>query len=108
MAEIARLFGLEWHELPALVIGTDPWTGEALLSGTGAWHVVGQMQLVTSIARRWGQPGLGRIGQALTANFPFDVRYVSADGNGHFLESAESNEPPGWSRSDSSCRGARS
>jgi hypothetical protein len=37
--EIARLFGVRWHQLPALVVSTDLWTGEFLSCPTSACHV---------------------------------------------------------------------
>ena len=74
VAELARLFGLEWHELPALVIATDLWAGSVLLSGTSAWHVVGQFQRMVAMSREWGAPSLSRVASALEETFPYPLR----------------------------------
>lgn len=77
--EMARLFGVSWHTLPVIVISTDLWTGEYVISGTSPYHIKRQLETLTDLARNWGKPNLDHITNSLNEIIGFDVEYHPPD-----------------------------
>lgn len=77
--EIARLFGVPWHALPALVVGTDLWMGEFVTSGTSPYHIKQQLETLTKLAQEWGRPNIDHIAGALGEIIGFEVEYHPPD-----------------------------
>jgi hypothetical protein len=73
--EMARLFGISWSSLPAIVVGNNLWAGEFISSPTDQWHIQRQLQILTNLAREWGQPNIGHIDQALRESIGFETTY---------------------------------
>lgn len=82
--EIARLFGVTWPMLPAIVVGTDLWTGEFIVSGTSAYHIKRQLQVLTNVVRTWGRPNLDHVVEALNEIIGFEVEYHPPDADLRF------------------------
>lgn len=77
--EMARLFGVTWPMLPTIVVGTNLWTGEFVVSGTSPYHIKRQLETLTDLARSWGRPNLDHIADALNEIIGFEVEYHSPD-----------------------------
>jgi len=77
--EIARLFGVSWDYLPAIVISPNLWLGEYIVSRTTAFHIQSQLQTLTNLVKEWGQPNPGQIIQKLRNELGFGVSYHPAD-----------------------------
>ena len=77
--EIARLFGVGWQYLPAIVVGTNLWTGERVISGTSPFHLQKQLEVLTDLAREWGRPNIAQIQLALSDLIGFEVDYYPPD-----------------------------
>lgn len=77
--EIARLFGVEWHYLPAIVVGTNLWSGERIVSGTSPFHLKRQLDELTSLAKEWGRPDIDQIFNVLSDVIGFEVEYFPPD-----------------------------
>lgn len=63
--EIARIFGVEWHDLPVLVASPNLWLGEYCIVQTNSDLIEGQFQALINLVRQWGRPNLGMIQQAI-------------------------------------------
>lgn len=79
VGEIARLFELEWHDLPGLVVSTNLWSGEFLTTTTSVHHIERQLQTLTDLVKEWGQPNIGQILDALRESFGFAVSHHEQD-----------------------------
>lgn len=78
--EIARRFNVAWHELPALVISTNLWTGEFASTPTGTGHIEHQLTALTNLCIEWGLPTMPQIIQLLEEmGDDVDVRYHPSD-----------------------------
>jgi hypothetical protein len=64
--EIARLFRVSWGLLPAIVVGTNLWTGEFITSPTSVWTIERQLEALTKLVREWGRPNIDHIDQVLS------------------------------------------
>ncbi|TVM03116.1 MAG: hypothetical protein CV087_06825 [Candidatus Brocadia sp. WS118] len=64
--EIARLFGLSWASLPAIVVGTNLWNGVYVTCPTSQWVIEDQFKALIKLAQEWGQPNLDQIEDTLT------------------------------------------
>lgn len=73
--EIARLFRIRWDNLPAIVVGTNLWRGEFITSGTSAFHIKRQLEVLTNLVEEWGEPNIGQIIETLQDSFGFYVMY---------------------------------
>lgn len=73
--EMARLFGISWNSLPAIVVGNNLWAGEFVSSSTDQWHIQRQLRILTNLAKEWGQPNIGHIDQALRESIGFEITY---------------------------------
>lgn len=82
--EIARLFGITWAMLPSIVVGTDLWTGEFIVSGTSPYHIRRQLETLTELARTWGKPNIDHIADALNEIIGFEVEYHPPDSDLRF------------------------
>lgn len=77
--EMARLLGVTWSMLPAIVVGTDLWTGEFVTSGTSAYSIKRQLRALTNLAQEWGRPNIDHIADALSGIIGFEVEYHPPD-----------------------------
>lgn len=77
--EIARLFGVSFSAMPALVVGTDLWSGEFVTAPTSPWLIERQLQTLTDIARRLGRPYIGHLSNALSDLASSAVNYHPPD-----------------------------
>ena len=79
--ELTRQFGVQWSDLPVLVISTNLWTTEYLISKTSPDHIESQLKVLTQLAQRFEKDELdmGYIIESMKDNFGFLVDYHPAD-----------------------------
>lgn len=77
--EIARLFRVSWSSLPCLVAGTDLWAGEYIMTPTSTFDIERQLEALTQLARKWGQPNVGQIEQTLSELIGYEAEYHPPD-----------------------------
>lgn len=92
--ELARRFGLEWEQLPALIVSNDLWQSEYITTSTSANEIESQFRALTQLVKSEYQtqrPPIERIREALD-----DIRKVStlqtypaASNLFHFYNAAE-------------------
>lgn len=61
MREIARLFGIPWHSLPALIVSTNLWQVEHVSCPTSSEHLDIQLNELAKLPDRYGVPNIGHI-----------------------------------------------
>lgn len=76
--EIARLFGVGWNSLPSLVIATNLWNGDLLITPTNPWKIERQLSILTSLAKEFGEPNIDQIAATLEETFGFPLEKVKA------------------------------
>ncbi|MBD2043027.1 hypothetical protein [Microcoleus sp. FACHB-672] len=67
MLEIARLFGLPWHSLPAIVVSTNLWQVEHVSCPTSSKHLDIQLNELARLPKIYGVPNIGHIVTTLEA-----------------------------------------
>jgi hypothetical protein len=77
--EIARRFGLQWDELPALVISTNLWAAEFVTTPTSAGNIEAQLTALTQLAHDWGRPTTAQLITLLEDMLGAEPRYHPAD-----------------------------
>jgi hypothetical protein len=77
--EIARLFRVSWRSLPCLIAGTDLWAGEYITTPTSTFDIERQLEALTQLARKWGQPNVGHIDQTLSDLIGYEAEYHPPD-----------------------------
>jgi hypothetical protein len=63
--QLAGFFGLDWQELPALVISPSLWEGQAIAVPTSANIIEAQFALLTEIAENFEKPEINMIAEKL-------------------------------------------
>jgi hypothetical protein len=77
--ELARLFHLSWSALPAIAAGSDLWSGEFVTSPTSSTHLAPQLEALTKLVRKCGQPTIEQVDETLTH---------AAEAEGHIHDSS--------------------
>lgn len=80
--ELANRFGILWPDLPALVISTNLWSTEFLVTKTSPDHIVSQLRALTELAqkrRMTDDIDHGYILESLQDKFGFPVQYQPPD-----------------------------
>ncbi len=73
--EIARLFGIPWHSLPAIVASTNLWQLEYVISPTSSEHLDVQLNELARLPDQYGIPNIGHIFTTLEAICSDQVDY---------------------------------
>ncbi len=76
--EIARRFGLEWWEMPAIVVSPNLWAAEYVVVPTSATLIEDQLTRLTQLAQTWGRPEINHIGNLLEHELGLEVRHVAS------------------------------
>jgi hypothetical protein len=82
--ELTRQFGVQWDDLPVIVISTNLWTTEYIISKTSPYHIESQLKALTKLAKQKSEPGdldMGYLIESLQDNFGYVVDYHPADYN---------------------------
>lgn len=61
MREIARLFGIPWHSLPAIVVSTNLWQAEHVSCPTSSEHLDIQLNELAKLPNLYGIPNIGHV-----------------------------------------------
>jgi len=79
--ELTRQFDIQWDDLPVLVISTNLWTTEYLVSKTTPDHLESQLKVLTQLAQRFetDELDMGYIIERLKDSFGFFIEYHPAD-----------------------------
>lgn len=77
--EIARRFGVEWWEMPAIVVSSNLWAAEYLITPTSASLIEDQLTRLTTLAQLWGRPNINHIGNLLEYDLGLEVRHFSSN-----------------------------
>ena len=73
--EIARLFRVPWHALPALVVSTNLWNTEYVVASTSASQIEEQLRRLTHLVSHWGKPNTGHVADTLSTLAGYEVDY---------------------------------
>lgn len=63
----ARLFGIPWHSLPAIVVSTNIWQLEHVICPTSSEHLEVQLNELARLPDKYGVPNIGHIVTTLEA-----------------------------------------
>jgi hypothetical protein len=79
--ELARLFGVEWQQLPALVVSPNLWNGEHVVVPTSPALIEPQLQALTTLVQARGRPNIEQIMNTLHESLSLAAEHVreSAD-----------------------------
>jgi hypothetical protein len=77
--EIARLFGIPWHSLPALVVSTNLWQVEHVSCPTSSEHLEIQLHELSKLPELYGTPNIGHIIDVLESICGDQVDYQPAN-----------------------------
>lgn len=77
--EIARLFGVGWHELPVIVAASNLWTAEFVTVPTSTSHLEPQLRALGNAVERWGRPNITHLRDALGDATGFEPDEHAAD-----------------------------
>jgi hypothetical protein len=73
--EIARLFRVPWHALPALVVSTNLWNAEYVVASTSSSQIEEQLRRLTYLVDQWGRPNTGHVSETLSSLAGYEVDY---------------------------------
>jgi hypothetical protein len=79
VSEIARRFGIEWWEMPAIVVSPNLWAAEYVVAPTSASLLEAQLTRLTYLAQAWGRPDINHIIGLLEDELGTEVRHFSAN-----------------------------
>lgn len=77
--ELARLFGVHWSDLPALVVSTNLWGAEFTTIPTNPWLIEQQFQILTDLVDEWGKPNIDQIADVLSDHSSVPTAYHPPD-----------------------------
>lgn len=77
--EISRMFGINWQNLPSLVISTNLWGAEFIVCETSEFILEKQLQFLTELVNEWGEPNIGQIKTVLDDKLGRETIYHPPD-----------------------------
>jgi hypothetical protein len=78
--ELARLFGVEWRQFPALVISPNLWNGEHIVVPSNPDLFEPQIQALTTLVKERGRPTVSQIIQTMQETFSVTAAYNQGSG----------------------------
>lgn len=79
VSEIARRFGVEWWEMPVIVVSPNLWAAEYVVAPTSAADIEPQLTALTDLVREWGRPDINPIMELFEDELGTETRFVPAN-----------------------------